>query len=45
MKQCKKDYKNKLNHILECAEKKYYSDLLDSNKDNIRKHGRSWKIS
>ena len=36
-----KSYKNKLNHILKCAEKKYYSDLLDSNKDNIKK---TWQI-
>ena len=32
-----KTYKNKLNHILKCAEKKYYSYLLDSNKDNKNK--------
>ena len=36
-----KSYKNKLNHSLKWAEKKYYSDLLDSNKDNIKK---TWQI-
>ena len=36
-----KSYRNKLNHILKCAEKKYHSDLLDSNKDNIKK---TWQI-
>ena len=34
-------YRNKLNHILKCAEKKYHSNLLDSNKDNIKK---TWQI-
>ena len=36
-----KSYRNKLNHILKCAEKKYHSDLLDSNKHNIKK---TWQI-
>ena len=38
-----KSYKNKLNHILKCTEKKYYSDLLDSNKDNIKKTWQTMK--
>ena len=32
-----KRYRNKLNIILKCAEKKHYTDLLNSNKDNIKK--------
>ena len=36
-----KKYRNKLNHILQKAEKQYYHDLLNKHKDNLRK---SWGI-
>ena len=32
-----KTYPNKLNRILKFAERKYYSDLVDENKHNIKK--------
>ena len=36
-----KTYRNKLNHILKCAERKHYSDLLNDNKSNVK---RTWQI-
>ena len=36
-----KTYRNKLNHILKCAERKHYSDLLNDNKNNVK---RTWQI-
>ena len=36
-----KTYRNKLNRILKVAERKYYSDLIDENKHNIKK---TWQI-
>ena len=36
-----KRYRNKLNFTLKYAEKKHYTDLLNSNKDNIKK---TWQI-
>ena len=36
-----KTYGNKLNHILTCAERKHYSDLLNDNKNNVK---RTWQI-
>ena len=36
-----KTYLNKLNHILKCAERKHFSDLLNDNKNNVK---RTWKI-
>ena len=36
-----KSYRNKSNHVLKCAEKKYFRDLIISHKDNTR---RSWSI-
>ena len=32
-----KSYRNKLHHILKFAEKKYYADLLEANKSNLKK--------
>ena len=32
-----KKYRNKLNHILQKAEKQYYHDLLNKHKDNLSK--------
>ena len=32
-----KSYRNKLHHILKVAEKKYYADLLEANKSNLKK--------
>ena len=32
-----KTYRNKLNHILKCAERKHYSDLLNDNKNNVKR--------
>lgn len=34
-------YKNKLNHIMRIAEKQYYKNLLDTNKNDLKK---TWKI-
>ena len=34
-------YRNKLNHILRSAERKYYQDLLIEHKTNVKK---SWQI-
>ena len=34
-------YRNKLNHLLKQAEKKHYSDLLEANKDSMKK---TWQI-
>ena len=34
-------YRNKLNHILRSAERKYYQDLLIKHKANVKK---SWQI-
>ena len=36
-----KTYRNKLNHVLRHAERKHYSDLLDDNKNNVK---RTWQI-
>ena len=36
-----KTYRNKLNHILKCAERKHYSDLVNDNKSNVK---RTWQI-
>ena len=36
-----KRYRNRLNHLLKIAEKKYYRELIVSHKDNMRK---SWAI-
>ena len=36
-----KSYRNKSNHVLKCAEKKYFRDLIISHEDNTRK---SWSI-
>ena len=36
-----KTYRNKLNRILKVAERKYYSDMIDENKHNIKK---TWQI-
>ena len=36
-----KRYRNKLNQLLRCAERKHYHDLLNEHKSNIRK---SWQI-
>ena len=32
-----KTYRNKLSHILQKAEKQHFSDLLDVNKNNLKK--------
>ena len=34
-------YRNKLNHILKCTERKHYSDLLNDDKSNVK---RTWQI-
>ena len=36
-----KTYRNKLNHVLRHAERKHYSDLLNDNKNNVK---RTWQI-
>ena len=36
-----KTYRNRLNHILKKAEKQHYTDLLEANKNNIKK---TWQI-
>ena len=36
-----KTYRNKLNHILQKAEKQHFSGLLDVNKNNLKK---TWQI-
>ena len=36
-----KKYRNKLNHILRCAERKRFQDILEKNKHNIKK---TWQI-
>ena len=36
-----KNYRNKLNHIMKISEKKYFSDLLSVNKNNVKKR---WQI-
>ena len=36
-----KNYRNKLNHIMGISEKKYFSDLLSVNKNNVKK---TWQI-
>ena len=36
-----KTYRNKLNHVLRHAERKHYSDLLDDNRNNVK---RTWQI-
>ena len=32
-----KQYRNKLNNLLKCAEKQYFANLLESNKSNLKK--------
>ena len=36
-----KKYRNKLNHILRCAERKHFQDILEKNEHNIKK---TWQI-
>ena len=35
-----KKYHNKLNHVLKCAERKHFRDILDKNKQDIK----TWQI-